>query len=116
MSQNNVKKDNFYFMKLKKNISKAGKAYYTGKFAYAIELLGFEKEDGSITLWMAPQDMDKMKQNQGQQQAPKQFQGYNKIQVQQQQRPPSPPPQQQYIDHTQGYADDPGPGDDDIPF
>lgn len=101
----NVKKENFYFMKLKKNISKAGKPYYTGKFAYAIDLVGFEKEDGSITLWMAPQDMDKLAQQNKQpprQAAPPQ-------------RPP--PPKQQYVDHTaQGYADDPGPGEDDLPF
>jgi hypothetical protein len=111
MSQQNVKKDNFYFMKLKKNISKAGKAYYKGQFAYAIDLLGFEKEDGSITLWLAPQDMDKMKQ-QGQQQ----YQKPQQTPQAQYQRPVASPPKQQYVDHTQGPEAPPWPDTDDIPF
>ncbi len=58
----------FFFLNLKKQISKNGKVYYTGKFAYAIDLVAFEKKDGSgdLTVWMKPKDMDQMRQNQPQ--------------------------------------------------
>ena len=74
----------FFYMNLKKKVSKNGKVFYTNnKFAYAIELICFEKKDGSgdLTCWLQPVDMDKMKQNQqGRQEAPRP----------QQSRPPQP--------------------------
>ena len=76
----------FFYMNLKKKVSKNGKVFYTNnKFAYAIELICFEKKDGSgdLTCWLQPVDMDKMKQNQqGRQETPRP----------QQSRPPSPNP------------------------
>lgn len=108
MSNSNIKSNNFYWMKLKKQISKAGKVYYTGNFAYAVDVVGFEKDDGTITLWLAPKDMDKMKQEQG------------RKQYQQPQAPRPPPVQQQRPPQPQAlpppYEDgDPGP-EGDLPF
>lgn len=89
----------FFFLNLKKNVSKHGVPFYTGKLAYAMDLIAFEKKDGSgdLTVWMQPKDMDQMNQRK---QAPPQ-----------QQRPPppqrQPPPQQ---------GPPPYPEDDDLPF
>lgn len=69
-NQNN--KEKAFFLNLKKRASKSGSSYYTGKFAYAIDIIAFEKKDGSgdLTVWLQPKDMDQMKQNQqGQQQS-----------------------------------------------
>lgn len=62
MNQREDKK--FYYMKTQRRIGKSGKAYHTGKFAYAVDLIGFEKEDGTITWWLSPKNMDEMKQQQ----------------------------------------------------
>lgn len=99
MNNPNVKSKNFYWMKLKKQISKAGKAYYTGNFAYAVDVVGFEKEDGSITLWLAPKDMDEMKKKSQQRQPQQQnYQTPSAPMLPQPQPPrvytPRPPPQQ----------------------
>lgn len=122
----------FYWMKLKKQLSKAGKTFYTGKFAYAVDVVGFEKEDGTITLFLAPQDMDKMKeQGFSQQQTPKQQQIQQRAPVMeqfnqavQQQRQPAPQQQQprkQFVDHTKpnpNWSEPPKNqwDDDEIPF
>lgn len=54
----------FFYLTLKKKTGKSGGAFYTAKFAYAVEIIAFEKKDGSgdITLWLQPKDMDQMKQ------------------------------------------------------
>ena len=63
MNQNNNKPSKFFYMNLKKNVSQGGVIYYTGKYTYAIEIVGFEKKDGSgdLTLWLQPKDMDQIK-------------------------------------------------------
>lgn len=137
---NSVQPDtSFFFLTLKKNVSKGGKTYYTAKYAYAVELLGFEKADGSgdITLRLKPKDMDLMKQqtqaqrgnhpyapqqNQTQPVPKKPYSEWKEKQAQHQQRPPAPQPKPNYKDWTQGHdgppenwedPNDPGP---EIPF
>lgn len=58
---NNQEDKKFYYMKTQRKVSKNGKPYHTGKFSYAVDLVGFEKEDGTITWWLSPKDMDEMK-------------------------------------------------------
>lgn len=113
------KDDKFYFMKLKKNISKGGKVYYTGKYAYAIDILGFEKEDGTISLWLKPQPMDQAKQafdnnrqGSGQNYSPKTQAAVNKSQQIIRQ---SPPRQNQYQAEEPPAWDEPMPGAEDDP-
>lgn len=92
----------FYWLKLKKNKAKSGKTYWTGNFSYAIDIIGFEKDDGTMTVWFSPKDMDKVKQaGQERQQS-----------VPPPQRPP-PPPKQQYVDHTRAL---PPPQEDQAPW
>lgn len=98
----------FYFMKTTRRVSKAGKAYHTGKYAYAIDLVGFEKEDGTISWWLSPKDMDQIKQQQETRQG-----GY--------QPRPQPQPQQQAKPQVKNYAPkqqewDDGSPVDDLPF
>lgn len=52
----------FFYMNLKRKTSAKGTNFYTGKYAYAIDIVGFEKKDGSgdITLWLSPKDMDQV--------------------------------------------------------
>lgn len=111
----------FFYMTLKKNVSKGGRVYYTGKYAYAIEILGFEKADGSgdITLHLKPKDMDLMKQesqaqrgqhpyapkNQAPQPAKKPYTEWKEKQASIQRAPPplpSAPQKQNLKDFTQG--------------
>lgn len=65
-NNNNTNKEKAFFLNLKKRVSQNGKSYYTGKFAYAIDIIAFEKKDnsGDLTVWLQPKDMDQMKQNQ----------------------------------------------------
>lgn len=107
--------EKFYWLKLKKNIAKSGKVYWTGNFSYAIDLIGFEKDDGTMTVWFSPKDMDQMKQagkppHQQQNALPKA-------------RPPAPQPRYApeapppYAEAPPPYEPgDPGPSDDDLPF
>lgn len=55
--------EKFFYMNLKKKVSQKGTVFYTGKFAYAVEVIGFEKKDGSgdLTLWLQPKNMDELK-------------------------------------------------------
>lgn len=98
--------EKFYWMKLKKNVAKSGKNYWTGNLAYAIDVVGFEKDDGTMTVWMVPKDMGQMKQAQQQRaSAPA----------------PKPPPKPQYVDHSKALPpaqgdQTPWPGEDEIPF
>lgn len=123
------KQDNkYYWMKLKKQLSKSGKTYYTGKFAYALDVIGFEKDDGTVTLWLKPQDMDKMRQegfpnqfaNKPQQQIqprPPVMQQFDKAVQQQRQVPPQIQPKV-FVDHTKPDPNWTAPSyeDEDIPF
>lgn len=90
------KKEKFFYMTLKKRTGRGGAIFYSAKYAYAIDVVGFEKKDGSgdITLWLSPRDMDEMKNK-----------GFGQ---QQQQKPQAPPPQQR-----QAYA--PPQRDEDMP-
>lgn len=58
-----MEKEKAFFLNLKKRIAKNGSTYYTGKFAYAIDIIAIEKKDGSgdLTCWLQPKDMDQMK-------------------------------------------------------
>lgn len=71
---NEQRKDNKFFLwTLKKKVSNKGTPFWTGKMAYAVEFIAFEKKDGSgdITIWGVPKDMDEIAQRgQGQ---PKNF-------------------------------------------
>ena len=104
----------FFYMNLKKQVSKNGKTFYKGKYAFAIDIIGFEKKDGSgdITLWLSPQDMDRMKQQQDRQ-------------VQRSVAPPprqaprnqtSRTPENAYVDHTAPPADLWDRGSEEPPF
>lgn len=89
------KSQNFYWLKLKKNKAKSGKTYWTGNFSYAIDIVGFEKDDGTMTVWFSPKDMEKLKQ------------------AGQQRQQSSPPPKPQYVDHTRAL---PPPQEDQAPW
>ena len=58
-----MEKEKAFFLNLKKRISQKGAVFYTGKFAYAIDIIAFEKKDGSgdLTCWLQPKDMDQIK-------------------------------------------------------
>lgn len=100
------KDEKFFYMNLKKRVSKNGKTFYTGKYSYAIDIIAFEKKDGSgdLTCWLQPKDMDELKnkgygaqpQHQGQYAQPSAQQQYQPAPLAQpyppRQQAPSPPP------------------------
>lgn len=102
MQSSNERSEKFYWLKLRKNIAKTGKVYWTGNFSYAIDIVGFEKDDGTMTMWFNPKDMDQMKQ---------------RPQQQVREAPPkqAPPTQKQYAPSSPQHDETPWP-EDEIPF
>jgi hypothetical protein len=95
MSQQADKKS-YYYMKTYIKKSKSGKRYHTGKFSYAIDIIGFENEvDGTISWRLEPKDMEQMKQQQEARQgnhpySPKQYEAVK-----------GPQPQKGYLPKTE---------------
>lgn len=81
-----------YLFKVTKRIAKSGKTFYTGKFNNLTNVIGFEKEDGTVTFWMQPGEQFGAGDKPQHPQAPQQGHPYAPPAPPSNMRPPSGPP------------------------
>lgn len=63
MNDQQKRSEMFYYLTLKKNVSKkTGKPFWSAKYQYALDIMGFEKKDnsGDIVIMLSPKDMDEL--------------------------------------------------------